>query len=74
MALHTKTRQLLNLAESELSVLSGQCLGERIADKQTLVDEVAAWQVSHNKAHLKANWRFTTNQARVKLHRLYPSV
>jgi hypothetical protein len=64
----------LNLAESELSVLSGQCLGERIAEKQTLVDEVAAWQASRNKAHLKANWRFTTKEARVKLHRLYPSV
>jgi hypothetical protein len=64
----------LNLAESELSVLSGQCLDERIPDKQTLVDEVAAWQTSRNKAHVKANWRFTTKEARVKLHRLYPAV
>ena len=64
----------LNLAESELSVLSGQCLDERIPDKQTLVDEVAAWQASRNKAIVKANWRFTTKEARVKLHRLYPAV
>ena len=64
----------LNLAESELSVLSGQCLDERIPDKQTLVDEVAAWQARRNKDHVKAKWRFTTEQARVKLHRLYPSV
>jgi len=64
----------LNLAESELSVLSGQCLDERIPDKQTLVDAVAAWRASRNKAHIKANWRFTTKEARVKLHWLYPTV
>jgi hypothetical protein len=64
----------LNLAESELSVLSTQCLDARISDKQTLVDEVAAWQVSRNKDHVKANWRFSTKEARVKLHRLYPAV
>ena len=64
----------LNLAESELSVVSTQCLDERIPDKQTLVDEIAAWQTSRNEAHVKANWRFTTNEARIKLHRLYPAV
>lgn len=64
----------LNLAESELSVLSTQCLDERISAKQTLVDEIASWQASRNKAHVKANWRFSTKEARVKLHRLYPAV
>ena len=64
----------LNLAESELSVVSTQCLDERIPDKQTLVDEIAAWQTSRNEAHVKANWRFTTNEARIRLHRLYPAV
>ncbi len=64
----------LNLAESELSVLSTQCLDERISDKQTLADEVAAWRASRNKAHVKANWQFTTEEARIKLHRLYPTV
>lgn len=64
----------LNLAESELSVLSTQCLSERISDRQILVDEIAAWQTSRNKNHVKANWRFTTKEARVKLHRLYPTV
>ena len=64
----------LNLAESELSVVSTQCLGERIPDKQTLIDEVTAWQASRNKAHVKSNWQFTTEEARVKLHRLYPAV
>ena len=62
----------LDLAESELSVLSGQCLDRRIADKQTLTEEVAAWEASRNKNHTKADWQFTTANARVKLKRLYP--
>lgn len=64
----------LDLAESELSVLSGQCLDRRIADKQTLAEEVAAWQAGRNKNHTKADWQFTTANARVKLKRLYPSL
>jgi hypothetical protein len=64
----------LNLAESELSVLSNQCLDRRIADKQTLVEEVAAWENTHNKKHVKADWQFTTATARVKLKRLYPVI
>src|SRR5271156_639717 len=64
----------LDLAESELSVLSGQCLDRRIPDKQTLVEEVAAWEISRNKTHTKADWQFTTADARVKLKRLYPSL
>ncbi len=64
----------LDLAESELSVLSGQCLDRRIPDKKTLVEEVAAWENSRNKTHTKADWQFTTDNARVKLKRLYPSV
>ena len=64
----------LNMAESELSVLSGQCLDRRISDKLTLVEEVAAWQDSRNKKHVKADWHFTTADARVKLKRLYPAI
>jgi len=64
----------LDMAESELSVLSGQCLDRRIADKQTLVEEVAAWEAERNKNHTKADWQFTTADARVKLKRLYPSL
>jgi hypothetical protein len=63
----------LNMAESELSVVSSQCLDRRIPDKHTLVDEVAAWQVERNKKHTKADWQFTTADARVKLKRLYPA-
>ena len=64
----------LDMAESELSVLSGQCLDRRIADKQTLIEEVDAWQDSRNKNHAKADWQFTTADARVKLKRLYPTI
>jgi hypothetical protein len=64
----------LDLAESELSVLTGQCLDRRIPDKRTLVEEVAAWETERNKNHAKADWQFTTADARVKLKRLYPSL
>jgi DDE superfamily endonuclease len=64
----------LNMAESELSVLSGQCLDRRIPDKQTLTEEVAAWERARNKKHVEADWQFTTADARVKLKRLYPSL
>jgi hypothetical protein len=64
----------LNLAESELGVLSSQCLDRRIPDKQVLTDEVAAWQHDRNKNHAKADWRFTTANARIKLKHLYPSI
>ena len=62
----------LNMAESELAVLSTQCLDRRIPDKQTLVDEAAAWELRRNARHANANWQFTTADARVKLKRLYP--
>jgi hypothetical protein len=64
----------LDMAESELSVLSGQCLDRRIADKPALIEEVAAWEESRNKKHVKADWQFTTADARVKLKRLYPAL
>src|SRR6516162_8539242 len=62
----------LDMAESELGVLASQCLDRRIADKQILVHEVTAWQDHRNKHHAKADWQFTTANARVKLKRLYP--
>jgi hypothetical protein len=64
----------LDMAESELSILSCQCLDRRIADKQTLIEEVAAWEDRRNKNHTKADWQFTTVNARVKLKRLYPAI
>ncbi|MGC1297813.1 MAG: IS630 family transposase [Alloacidobacterium sp.] len=64
----------LDMAESELSVLSTQCLDRRIADKQTLTEEVLAWEDNRNSKHAKADWQFTTADARIKLKRLYPAL
>jgi hypothetical protein len=60
------------MAESELGVLASQCLDRRIPDKQTLSREATAWQERRNKHQTKADWRFTTEDARIKLKRLYP--
>ena len=64
----------LNLAESELAVLSSQCLDRRIADRPMLESEAAAWVAERNTNHAKANWRFTTADARIKLKSLYPAI
>lgn len=64
----------LNMAEIELSVLSRTCLDRRIADATTLAAEVAAWQERRNTAGATVDWRFTTDDARIKLKRLYPSL
>ena len=64
----------LNLAESELAVLSGQCLARRIPDADTLRTEVDAWRKHRNTRNAKANWHFTSTDARVKLKSLYPSL
>ncbi len=64
----------LDLAELELGVLSSQCLDRRIPDKQTLIDEITAWEQDRNANHAMANWHFTTPNARVKLKHLYPSI
>lgn len=64
----------LNMAETELSVLTKQCLNRRIPDKPTLTSEVAAWEVSRNTARCRVDWQFTTENARIKLKRLYPSI
>jgi DDE superfamily endonuclease len=64
----------LDLAESELGVISSQCLDRRIPDTPTLIREVDAWVHHRNKHHAKADWHFTTDAARVKLKHLYPSI
>jgi len=64
----------LDLAESELGVLASQCLDRRIPDKQAIIDEVATWVRERNKTHAVAQWHFTTNDARIKLNSLYPSL
>jgi hypothetical protein len=62
----------LNMAEAELSVLARQCLARRIPDIATLDEHVSAWLQRRNKNHVKADWRFTTEDARIKLKNLYP--
>ncbi len=64
----------LDMAESELGVLSSQCLDRRIPNKQTLIDEIAAWENDRNANHAKADWQFTTADARIKLKNLYSSI
>jgi hypothetical protein len=64
----------LNMAEIELSVLARQCLDRRIPNKETLKQEVAAWQERRNQAASSVDWQFTTADARIKLKRLYPSI
>jgi DDE superfamily endonuclease len=64
----------LNMAEIELSVLSEQCLDRRLADRATLEREVAAWQAARNAAGRGVDWRFTTDDARIKLKHLYPAI
>ena len=63
----------LNMAEIEFSVLAAQCLTRRIAEQQTLRREFAAWAKRRNDAKATIYWRFTSEQARAKLERLYPS-
>jgi hypothetical protein len=64
----------LNIAECELSVLAKQCLQRRIPDQETLVPEIAAWELRLNQTGVKVDWQFTIDQARIKLKRLYPVV
>ena len=64
----------LNMAETELSVLTSQCLDRRIPDKALLETESAAWQNHRNKHNAKADRRFTTKKARAKLKSLYPVI
>jgi hypothetical protein len=64
----------LNMAESELSILARQCLDRRIPDTELLAGAVTAWQAERNQAETAMHWRFTTEKARIRLARLYPSL
>jgi transposase len=63
----------LNMAELEFSMLSRQCLGRRIPDRDTLVTEIADWETARNEQRATIQWHSTVQDARTKLHRLYPS-
>jgi len=64
----------LNMAEIELSVLARQCLSERMNDKENLQKQVAAWQERRNASAVTIDWRFTPDDARIKLKKLYPTI
>lgn len=64
----------LNMAEIELSVLHRQCLKARIPDQEILRAKTNAWQQRRNQLNQSVHWQFTTDDARIKLHRLYPTI
>jgi hypothetical protein len=64
----------LNMAEIEFSVLSRQCLDRRIGNEAFLVQEITTWKENRNHSQATVNWRFTTDDARIKLEKLYPSI
>ncbi len=64
----------LNMAEIENSVLARQCLSRRIPEKPVMEEETSAWSKQRNEEGAAANWRFRTEDARIKLRRLYPNM
>ena len=63
----------LNMAEIELNILVRQCLSRRIASIEEMKELVNCWQAQRNTNGAKIDWQFTTEQARIKLKRLYPT-
>jgi len=64
----------LNMAEIELSILSRQCLRQRIGSAEKLANQAKAWEQARNNKQAKIDWQFTTEDARIKLKRLYPKL
>jgi hypothetical protein len=64
----------LNIAEIELKALSMQCLDRRIKSREILTQEVSVWESERNKAVIGVDWQFTTDDARIRLKRLYPTI
>lgn len=64
----------LNIAEIELSALNSQCLNRRIPTQECMRTQIAAWQADRNNRGAPINWRFTAEDARIKLTRLYPKL
>ena len=62
----------LNLAEYEFSVLGRQCLARRLLDLAKVASDVQVWTKTRNQSNQPVDWRFTTEDARIKLKRLYP--
>jgi hypothetical protein len=64
----------LNMAEMELSVLARQCLRDRMKSKSNVETQILAWQLRRNETSTRVQWHFTTKDARIKLHKLYPNL
>ena len=64
----------LNMAETELATLAKQCLSRRIPTKAKLKREVTAWQETRNESEATVDWQFKTEDARIKLKQLSPSI
>ncbi len=64
----------LNIAEIELSAMTSQCLGRRIPSIEALTTELDAWNAQRNNAGITVNWQFSSDDARIKLRRLYPNI
>ena len=64
----------LNMAETEIGAMARQCLNRRIPDRDSLIREVGAWQEQRNRESVRVDWRFTTDDARIRLKSLYPSI
>jgi hypothetical protein len=62
----------LNAVEIELAILSSQCLDRRMPDTEVLQSEITAWEETRNQTATRVNWRFTAENARIKLKHLYP--
>ena len=62
------------MAEIEISVMSCQALGKPLSDLESFKQQVRAWTVNRNKEHVKINWQFKTQDARIKLAGLYPVI
>uniref|UniRef100_Q46AK1 Transposase n=1 Tax=Methanosarcina barkeri (strain Fusaro / DSM 804) TaxID=269797 RepID=Q46AK1_METBF len=69
-----KNGSWLNIAEIELNVLSGQYLKRRMDNIENVRKEILAWQNYRNNKNSKVNWQFTTDDARIKLSRIYPTI
>ena len=64
----------LNMAETEIRIMNGQCLDRRLPSQPKLATEVAAWERKRNMAQARIHWTFTLASARRKLRKLYPSI
>jgi hypothetical protein len=64
----------LDIAEIEINIMTTQCLGRRIDDIEALRSELASWEMDRNMMPKKIDWQFSTDEARIKLKKLYPNI